>query len=371
MRRLLPGFGFLTCCLVVLLGALAPAIAWRLLPHRPLGVVIVDKTVPDTSYRGHRAVIWVLNHMKLVHPGSLAPYDAAIDYAGFVPLTSRAWSVRQFPELLGANRLVYVADTYGVTAGDLGAGTEAGGGRLLFGGLSEEDLETLERAARGGVTLIAEFNLAAEPTADSVRRRSEALFGFHWSGWTGRRSTDLSVDVPGWAIAAWEAQAGTAWSYAGPGFLLVHQDGRIVVLAARDLEGAGLHFLPTSAGDSLGMRPASAPQGWFDLVEPVDAAVLGLYRWSVTPQGDSTLADAGIPRTAAAVLGRRAGSSRVFYLAGDFANAPRIPPWTELRWGAAVHRLVPEWWLPPNDAFFWRAYVPLLTHILDWASGTT
>ena len=128
VRRLLPGALFVVLCVVVLFGAVAPGLAWRLLPPRPLGVLILDKTVPDTTYRGHRAVIWLLNHLKLVHPGSFAPYNAASDYAGFVPLTRRAWSVRPLPDAVGANRVVYVADTYGVSAGDLGSG-RCGGAR--------------------------------------------------------------------------------------------------------------------------------------------------------------------------------------------------------------------------------------------------
>ena len=48
------------------------------------------------------------------------------------------------------------------------------------------DLDALEGAVRSGATLIGEFNTAAEPTVDSVRLRAERLFGFRWTGWTGR-----------------------------------------------------------------------------------------------------------------------------------------------------------------------------------------
>lgn len=369
MRRLLPGALFVALCVVVLIGAVAPGLAWRLLPPRPLGVLILDKTVPDTTYRGHRAVIWLLNHLKLVHPGSFAPYSTASDYAGFVPLTRRAWSVRPLPDAVGANRVVYVADTYGVTAGDLGSGVAEEPGRLLFGGLTVPDIEFLESAARGGATLIAEFNTAAVPTTDSVRARAARLFGFAWSGWTGRRSTDLMRDVPPWLRAAWQRQAGQPWLHRGPGIVLSHLDGRVVVLTNADLRGNGLEIVPTSAGDSLGMRTAAAPEGWFDLVEPAGAVVLARYAWHLTPRGDSALASAALPRTFAAVLAHRAGAARTYYLAGDFANVPRLPVWSELRWGPGVYRALPAWWIPPQEAFFWRGYVPLLTSILDWSSG--
>jgi hypothetical protein len=118
------------------------------------------------------------NHLKLVHPGSHAPYDAAGDYVGFVPLTSRAWSVRPFPKPLGENRVVYIADTYGVTASDLGAHAPADSGPMLYGGLTATDLDALEGAVRSGATLIGEFNTAAEPTVDSVRVRAEGSSAF-------------------------------------------------------------------------------------------------------------------------------------------------------------------------------------------------
>ncbi len=369
MRRLLPGAMLVALCIAVLFGAVAPGLAWRLLPPRPLGVLILDKTVPDTSYRGHRAVIWLLNHLKLVHPGSFAPYSAASDYAGFVPLTRRAWSVRPLPDAVGANRVVYVADTYGVSAGDLGAGVAEEPGRLLFGGLDASDVEFLESATRGGATVVAEFNTAAAPTADSIRARAMRLFGFEWSGWTGRRSTDLMRDVPAWVRAAWQRQAGQPWIQRGPGIVLAHLDGRVVVLTEAHLRGSGLEIIPTLAGDSLGMRAAPAPDGWFDLVEPAGAVVLARYAWHLTPRGDSALAAAGVPRQAAAALAHRAGAARTYYLAGDFANVPRLPGWSELRWGPGVYRALPAWWIPPQDAFFWRGYLPLLTSILDWSSG--
>lgn len=369
MKRLLPGAGLLVLCLAVLLLALVPSIAWRLLPPRPLGVIILDKTVPDTTYRGHRAVIWVLNHLKLMHPGSLAPYDAASDYAGFVPLTNRAWSVRPLPAALGANRVVYIADTYGVTTADLGMGGSGGAGRLLYGGLSQAELEVLEGAARGGVTLIGEFNTAGEPTTDSIRERAGQLFGFRWTGWTGRRSTDLGHDVSPWAVTAWERQSGHPWPHEGPGFVLAHRDGRVVVLTSDHLRGSGLDIVPTRAGDSLGMRAAPAPEGWFDLVEPSGGVVLAQYAWQLNTRGDSALTAAGIPPQSAAAIAHKAGAARTYYLAGDFANAPRIPAWTELRWGPAFYRALPAWWLPPQESFFWRGYVPLLTAILDWSSG--
>jgi len=355
-------------CGALLAGALAPLLGWRAMPSRPLGVVLLDKTVPDTTYRGHRVVVWLLNHLKLVHPGSLAPYDAAADYSGFVPLTNRAWSMRPLPSTAGAARVVYIADTYGVSAADLGGRGPGDADRMLAGGLTEGDVAFLEAAARGGATLVAEFNTAADPTTDAVRERANALFGIRWDGWTGRRIRDLARDAPDWARAAWEQQEGKGWEFGGHGLLLVHRLGRVVVLAGSDVIGPGLDILPTLAGEALGMRAAPAPEAWFDLVEPNGAEVLARYRWHLSPRGDSLLAAAGVPEAAAVTVGR-VGSARTYYLAGDFANVARIPGWTRLRWGPAFFRALPEWALPADEAFLWRGYLPLLTSILEWSAG--
>lgn len=368
MTRLRIGAVVGVLCGVLLGAAVAPFLAWRAMPPRPLGVVVLDKTVPDTTYRGHRAVVWLLNHLKLVHPGSLSPYDAAADYAGFVPLTNRAWSMRPIPATAAAARVVYIADTYGVSAADLG-GTAAGDAdRMLVGGLSEGDVAFLEAAARAGATLVAEFNTAADPTTDAVRERANVLFGIRWDGWTGRRLRDLEQDAPPWARAAWEQQEGRAWDFQGRGVLLVHRLGRIVVLQGGDLAGTGLDIVPTLAGKALGMLEAPAPDAWFDLVEPNGAEVLAKYQWRLTARGDSLLAAAGVPDGAAVTMSR-SGSGRTYYLAGDFANVMRIPAWTRLRWGPALLRALPEWALPDGEAFFWRGYLPLLTSLLEWSAG--
>jgi hypothetical protein len=369
VKRTLPLGVLLGLCLAVVVAATAPGVAWRLMPPRPLGVAILDKTVPDTSYRGHRALVWLLNHLKFVHPPSLAPYDAATDYAGFVPLTGRAWSVRPLPSDIGSDRVIYVADTYGVTAADLGEGESGRTGRLLYGGLTSEELDVLAGAARSGATLVGEFNTAAQPTVDSVRLRVEALFGFRWTGWAGRRSDDLRSDVPPWAVADWEKQSGQPWRHQGAGILLVNRDGRVLVLTTRELRGRGLDIVPTRAGDSLGMREATAPDGWFDLVVPAGGVPLAQYIWRLTPHGDSVVTESALPRDAVAAIGYKAGASRTYYLAGDFANTAVLPRWTGLRWAPELYRALPGWWLPPREAFFWRGYVPLLTSILEWSSG--
>ncbi len=45
----------------------APYWLWWLKPETKLDLLIVDKTVPDRSYREHQGLVWVLNQQKYVH----------------------------------------------------------------------------------------------------------------------------------------------------------------------------------------------------------------------------------------------------------------------------------------------------------------
>ena len=156
--------------------------------------------------------------------------------------------------------------------------------------------------------------------------------------------------MPPWAVAAWEQQAGRPWRHEGPGFVLAHRDGRIVVLTGSELRGRGLDIVPTGAGDSLGMREAPAPDGWFDLVEPAGGGPVAGTAGDLTPRGDCALsAAAGCRVDAVAVVAYRAGASRTYYLAGDFANSAAVPHWTRLRWAPQLYRALPGWWLPPRS----------------------
>lgn len=360
--------GLLILSTVVLLAALAPGIAWRLIPIRPLGVLIVDKTVPDTTFRGHRAVIWLLNHLKVVHPASHEPYNAAMDYSGFVPLTARAWSVRPLPADFLTRRIIYIADTYGVRQADLEPPAPADAGRLLYGGLTAAEADLLESAARAGATVVAEFNTIGEPTPPEVRQRVEQLLGFRWSGWTGRRLHDLEEETPRWAVVGWEQQHQARWPFRGPGLLLAHSDGRIIVLGKDVIRGSVLDIVPTRAGRTLGMRRAPAPETWFDVVESEGSTPLALYRLNLSDQGELALRAAGLRMQFPAVL-RRDGAATAYYLAGDFASVPRVPGWTGLRWGGDFYRLRPAWSLDAGEAFFWRGYVPLLTSVVETVLG--
>ena len=55
--------------LVVVLLFNMPRILWEVSKSKDLNVFIVDKTIPDETYREHKSLVWMLNNEKYVKSG--------------------------------------------------------------------------------------------------------------------------------------------------------------------------------------------------------------------------------------------------------------------------------------------------------------
>lgn len=356
--------------LSLLLGLLAvPFVWWRLLPTTPFAVLVVDKTVPAADYREHVGVLWVLNHRRYRDPAIGGPFRAADHYSGFVPQRGRRYVIRPLARPERRLDLVYLTDTYGVyTAEYYGAGERGERSRLIYGGLEAAELDALGPALADSTTFIAEFNTLADPTSGAARVRLEGILGVRWTGWTGRRfdALDRDVEVPLWLIDNWERSHGGRWTFAGPGYALVHQDGRVVVLrepADVPRHGLVVRFTAESAR-RFGVAAAMPYHYWFDVIAlDSGAAALATYELTLSDSGRAALARVGLPERFPALVERAAGPSRRFYFAGDYADNPQVPalygavgitPWKRF-----VARL-----RAGEDAFYWRVYEPLLRAII-------
>lgn len=202
--------------LIIVLIFTAPYLLWLIQPSSTLPGRIVDKTVPDHTYREHNALIWSLNHYKIRASESRLTWQKAGDYLGFYPAPESAFSPENPGKgvLLSAKDLegqqwTYVTDTYGVYRQDV-ENAKAYEQRQknkdlplqnreaksplqspdysphIYGGAQASEVDVLEAFSAKGGHLIGEFNLFASPTREAVRERLEQLFGVQWSGWTGR-----------------------------------------------------------------------------------------------------------------------------------------------------------------------------------------
>lgn len=351
-----------------------PWFVWLWQPSHPLQVVILDKTVPDRSYREHKGLVWLLNQQKIVKPDGTS-YRYEEDYYGFYPGEAQAFETRDIPRSLTSADVVYIADTYGVYEEEYYGKAEGGRSDKLIGGLTLRDLEPVQKAAAEGATLIAEFNTFASPTDQESREVIYDLLGLEWSGWIGRIFADLKADaeIPAWMRSNYEVQYGSAWSFEGAGLVLVNEQDQIVVLeAGKHLQQGGSTFAFTTEGQQrLGLSGDHSYRYWFDIVQPRSnqTEVLASYKLDVTAGGQEVLARHGIPVEFPAVLRHDAGSYQSYYFAGDYADINQYPLWRKY-WGWET---VKAWTtldtMKNEDSFYWDIYVPLMKSILREVTG--
>lgn len=104
--------------MVVLVLMIIPITWWYLEDEKQLNVAIIDKTVPNESYREHLGgVNWFLNHYK--YRLNNEPYDVERDYYGTVPNDETKSVVeKNLPKDYSDYDVIYLADTYGVYKDD-------------------------------------------------------------------------------------------------------------------------------------------------------------------------------------------------------------------------------------------------------------
>ncbi|MDH3456602.1 MAG: hypothetical protein OER90_07135 [Gemmatimonadota bacterium] len=351
--------------LLLLLAVFGPFLLWIGEPTKSLNVLIIDKTVPTMSYREHQGLVWVLNHLKYRDSTVGGTFNAGRDYVGFFP--NQDGPLRMMPVAPTGRDLdlLYLADTYGVYSQDFTEAPSSERAELIFGGLNAPELEALEPVFSSAATVIAEFNTLASPTTAPVRERLEELFGVTWTGWTGRRFASLKrdSDVPGWLVRNWERQTARDWTFSAPGFAIVHDDGRIVLLLeGQDVARNGLRVdFPESLVDEVGVSDETPYGYWFDVVEPRrDVLVVAQYQLAVTDSGSRVLQTAGLPERFPAIVHRKIGQSRRYYFAGDFADLRRVPWVFRVRGVSWLRR----WGVRGELQFFWNVYLPLMRWIL-------
>jgi hypothetical protein len=396
--------------LILLLLGTTPYFLWLLQPAYNLPGRIVDKTVPDHTYREHNALIWSLNHYKVRASEAQATWQKAEHYIGFYPAPEEVFS----PEtpgkgvLLTAEDLVgqqwaYVTDTYGVYRQDV-ENAKAYEQRQknedlplknsdvqnplqspdysahIYGGAKASEADALEGFAAKGGHLIGEFNLFASPTEGGVRERLESLFGVKWSGWTGRFFIMLenAEEVPVWARENYQRQYGKPWTFTGEGWLFVHEDGRILVLEEeqvvdgklqpRDVPDQALKISLTQPEHPLlkGVYDQVPYTYWFDILTPqAGAQVLAEYVLTTHPEGAARLKAQGLPERFPFMVLSSAEPLRI-YLAGDASDRDQENALYQLKGRMQWERFGRfKESKDSQEAFFWEFYLPWIGNVIE------
>jgi hypothetical protein len=368
--------------LVVILAL--PAISflrWAFQTKKPLGIILVDKTVPTLEREKHKSFNWVLINDRFVKKEKKTSYSYKKDYFGFVPtrpLRERLWRQQDYRlvDILGdlgkKNDAVYFADTYGVFFNDWYQGiNKSRKSRRLYGGLNSNDNVLLKTMKDSNKLVILEYNSFDYPTDEFNSYRIQERLGITFSGWTGKYFSSLDTaakgneDFPIWMTAMYRKQYNKPWTFRKSGIVILRDKGILVLEEGASLKSS----LPDIVTDSANCAKYNIPESiafdhWFDIIDPQANNVVSKFRLKTTSIGDSLLADYGLANEFPAVT-QEPVSGRTYYFSGDFTNT-KIPVWTSRFKG--IDRLKGILYSKKaNDTrrFFWLYYKPLIEGIFN------
>ncbi|MFA9458384.1 hypothetical protein ACERJO_16690 [Halalkalibacter sp. AB-rgal2] len=351
---------------------LIPFVLWHFEKSDELNIAIIDKTVPDESYREHHGLTWLLNHWRVTEER----LSASEDYQGFRPNEKEeSYDIQQLLTDYDGIDLIYLADTYGVYEEDLPwvNENEREGSRsnLIYGGLEVEEWYNIYTRLTDGTrsTLVAEFNTFASPTNTEVQSSVSNFLGIDWSGWVGRYfdelDPELNEEIPQWILDEYPE-----WDYEGSGFVIVNDLNYdlVVLLEEEHVEKGGIRLQFTEQGQEFfDLEKSPEYAYWFDIIEAREEDhVLATYDWPLTSLGEEMLIEKGIPLQFDAVIHRQEGPSDRFYFAGDYVDVAEIPSFYQYKWMAHLQ----TWrkgFSKEENAFFWTTYVPMMEIIINRA----
>ncbi|MES3017796.1 MAG: hypothetical protein V4721_08460 [Bacteroidota bacterium] len=369
---------------LILLAPLLMWLAWFFTPKKTLVVAIIDKTVLTTSGQEHISLNWVLNHERYTKTSSES-YKIDRDYFGFFPLNNEQFKVKgleqftssQLKQLSSDADLVYFTDTYGIFNNEwyIGKNINERSG-MLYGGLSNRDIELLELMKARKKLIIAEFNTIGSPTDSINRSRFEGNFGVRWTGWTGRffdkLDTALNKEIPLWLINNYKKSHDNKWPFKKAGIAFVSITDEVIILEDDTHLGDPLpHIISNSYGQQNLSLPAKIKYPfWFDILM-IDSRInkeAATFKIDANANGLEELRKSGIPASFPAVTYHKRNDYTFYYFSGDFCDNP-VPIITSHFKGISLFKAMFYNESDPveRSSFFWNFYRPMMTNILKEA----
>ncbi len=347
---------------------------WTFQSKKPLGIVLVDKTVPKIDREKHKSFYWVMTNNRYVKKEKKTSYSFVKDYFGFHPtrpLKEKQYNnvrynmteaLRELPESQDA---VYFADTYGVMVSDwYFALNPPRRSRKLEGALNGMDNNLIKEMKDRNKLVVIEYNTFDWPTGEFESYTLQNRLGISWSGWTGKYFATLdttSKDFPMWMTGMYRKQYRKPWTFNKPGVVLL-KDKAILVLEEGTMLTKALPLIETDSAYAAKWNIAKSVtfDQWFDIIDPMQNTVISKFRLSTTANADSILAENGISSVFPAVVVDPA-QKRTYYFSGDFCHT-NIPYWTARF--KSVDKLKGLLYSPKKEddqrRFFWLFYKPLI-----------
>jgi hypothetical protein len=348
-------------------------LAWRLEPGYDIRLLAVDYSVPSMYCRNHAGLFWLFNHLRIKRPFLSGGWRDSHDYVGYHP-AEPVRAVRVSEMDLGEFDGIYVADAHGVTARDMSARQvkahpEWPREGLIFGGLSPADGTAISQFVKRKGHLVMEFNSIEDPTHPVTRKLIEGIVGIRWTGWAGRfvpSFIDAANEIP-WFYPMFLKAYPKARLPKGEGMIMVHRDGKLVVLSGQPFEESIPSLVVTDKGRERFPGAYGSPPfyDWFSIVEKVDnVEVLAEIQLPVPGNWEAEWRKVGLePRSPLLTWYDRGGAKRV-YLAANLSALDGVP----------VHQLaglptVLAWLYRRRDSVtdrpaFWQFFVPVMGRVL-------
>jgi hypothetical protein len=360
-------------------------IRWAFQEKKPLGIIILDKTVPTLERVNHKSLTYILTSERFVKKSG-GSYSYKKDYFGFFPvklLRGKDYRLNnlKLPEIMDVVEkadVLYYTDTYGVYMNDWYRSiNKSWRSRKLYGGLNNTDYLYLVEMQKKNKLCILEYNSFDYPTAPLETYKTKERMGIGFGGWTGKYFATLDTaakgneDFPIWMTAMFRKQYRKPWSFNKPGVVFVKGSEILVLEEGVHLKNA-IPFISTDSAYSkrYGLPEKVAFNGWFDVIDPLKSKVIASYNLETTAAGDTLLFENMLASTFPAVITDTL-NQRNYYFCGDFA-ANKIDFWTARFKGLGgikgIHYSEKE-----NDTrrFFWLFYKPLVNGILtDYYNAT-
>lgn len=352
---------------------------WYYQKPKVLNIYILDKTVSDNSRSEHKSFNWLLNYKRYVTKDR-ASYKFDKDYYGFFPeiksSTQKQFKIKTLRlfEVLSITDdldMLYYTDTYGVSYQDWYSHVpDKLHSPLIYGGLNQNDYLLLSEMKRKNKLIVTEFNMLGSPTSELIRAKTEELFDFKWTGWTGCyfRSLNISnAELPDWVVQRYENQYKKKWEFNSAGIILVHEEGSVVVLSeTSDLTAVYPQIITGKSGQQKYHIPEKQNFScWFDIILPGTVnKVISNFHLNVNKSGKALLDSAKIPVDFPAII-EHLDNYKFYYFSGNFAERDMIMKTSNFMGFPAFAKIFNWKSSASREAFFWNFYLPLMNSVLE------
>ncbi len=373
----------------ILLIPVISRLLWSLSDNKEMNIVVLDKTVLNKSFQEHLSFNYFLNHAKYTKKeGEL--YSESLDYYGFFPDGKGKYTIndleqkskQELEKLANKSDVVYYTDLYGIydiewhneypeIAPNKKPGRIGERSKLIYGGLTNKELELLKLMKNKKKLIINEFNIMASPTNSGIRKKYEQEFDIKWENWVGRYFNELDTNVnkelPLWLTKNYMKQNNNEWPFKNSGIVFVRSDDIIIVLENKTHLKVELPYIYTknNLAKYYKLTKKIKYPFWFDICSVGESnEIVAMYKIKPNAKGDSILKKWDIPKEFPAVI-KSKEDYPYYYFAGDFCDNPISMTTSKFKYSEKLEFLFYRKSPRERESFFWRYYLPIMRKIFD------